>query len=286
MLAENRQDHVVHRDAALRVLTRRLESNPPDGPVIAAGSTGSVPATADLLNVISRLPQGAVILPGLELSLDEKSWSELDAGHPQFGMRQLLGRIGVERRDVKIWDNADAPPSPREILLRETLRPAPTTDAWRALAESGSGVVAEGLKGLSLVEAADPAQEATAIALMLREALETDRQTGALVTPDRNLARRVAAELGRWDIAIDDFAGRPLARTAPGTFLCLLADAAQQEFAPVALLALLKHPLASGGEETARFRQGVRRLDLCLRGPRPDAGLKGIAGNCAGRFFR
>ena len=277
LAAENRQDHVVHRDAALRALAQRLASHPPDGPVIAAGSTGSIPATAELLGVISWLPRGAVILPGLDTALDEKSWNELDAGHPQFGMRQLLGRIGVERCDVRVWGGADGAPSPREILLRETLRPAPTTDAWRALAESGSDVVAKGLENLSLVEAADSAQEATAIALMLREVLETKGQTGALVTPDRNLARRVAAELGRWDIAIDDSAGRPLGRTAPGTFLCLLADAAQQEFSPVPLLALLKHPLASGGEETAQFRQRVRRLDLCLRGPRPDAGLAGIA---------
>ncbi len=107
LIAENRQDHVVHRDAALRVLAQRLENAPPDGPVIAAGSTGSIPATAELLGVISRLPQGAVILPGLDLSLDEKSWNELDAGHPQFGMRQLLGRIGVARSDVRSWGGAD-----------------------------------------------------------------------------------------------------------------------------------------------------------------------------------
>jgi ATP-dependent helicase/nuclease subunit B len=276
LAAENRQDHVVHRDTALRALAQRLKAKPPDGPVIAAGSTGSIPATADLLDAISRLPMGAVVLPGLDLSLDEESWKGLDPGHPQFGMKQLLDRIGVVRNEVEVWGGAARTTTPREVLLRETLRPAPTTDAWRTLAESGADVIAKGLEGLSLVEAADPAQEATAIALMLREILESGGQTGALVTPDRDLARRVAAELGRWDIAIDDSAGRPLARTAPGTFLCLLADAVQQEFAPVTLLALLKHPLVSGGEDTVRFRQTVRRLDRCLRGPRPDAGMDGI----------
>ena len=274
---EKRQDHVTHRDDALRRLAKRLENNPPDGPVIAAGSTGSIPATAELLGVVSRLADGSVILPGLDLSLDEASWNDLDEGHPQFGMRQLLKRIGVARKDVRVWGGADAAASPREILLRETLRPAPTTDAWRALAEKGGDVIAKGLEGLSLVEADNPAQEATAIALMLREVLESEHRTGALVTPDRALARRVAAELKRWNIDIDDSAGRPLARTAPGTFLCLLADAALQGFAPVPLLALLKHPLASGGEETVSFRQSVRQLDLRLRGPRPDEGLAGIA---------
>lgn len=274
--AENKQDHVVHRDTALRTLAQRLKKNPPDGPVIAAGSTGSIPATAELLNAISRLPMGAVILPGLDLSLDDASWNDLDPGHSQFGMKQLLDRIGVARDAVKIWGGGERTATPREVLLRETLRPAPTTDAWRALAERGTDVIAKGLQGLSLVQAADPAQEATAIALMLREVLESEEQTGALVTPDRDLARRVAAEMGRWNIAIDDSAGKPLARTAPGAFLCLIADAVQQDFAPVALLAVLKHPLCSGGEEAAQFRQTVRNLDRCLRGPRPDAGLDGI----------
>lgn len=274
---ENKVDHVAHRDGALRALADRLEKQPPEGMMIAAGSTGSIPATAHLLGVISRLPNGAVILPGLDLSLDEDSWEKLVEGHPQFGMKQLLNRIGAERKDVRIWGLQDAVPTPREILLREALRPAPTTDAWRALAESGSDVIEKGLDGLLFVEAEDPAQEASSIALMLREALETKQHTAALVTPDRNLARRVAAELKRWDIDIDDSAGRPLSRTVPGAYLCLICDAAVQSFAPVPLLALLKHPLASGRENTARFREMVRQLDLCLRGPRPDEGLTGIS---------
>ncbi|HTO42045.1 MAG TPA: double-strand break repair protein AddB, partial [Rhizomicrobium sp.] len=285
--AEGRQDHVVHRDGALRLLAKRLQDAPPDGPVIAAGSTGSIPATAQLLGVIARLPKGAVILPGLDLALDEKSWTALDEGHPQFGMKQVLQRMGVERGDVKIWGGLSGEPSPREIVLRETLRPAPTTDAWRALVDEGAdGIIKAGLEGLSLIEAADAAQEASVIGLMLREVLETPGQTAALVTPDRNLARRVAAEMNRWDISIDDSAGRPLARTAPGTFLCLVAEAMRQSFAPVALLALLKHPLASGGQETALFRRNVRQLDMCLRGPRPDAGLEGIAKAIAQTSFR
>jgi ATP-dependent helicase/nuclease subunit B len=92
------------------------------------------------------------------------------------------------------------------------------------------------------------------------------------------LARRVAGELGRWQIAIDDSAGRPLAHTSAGAFLCLLAEAAEAVFAPVPLLALLKHPFAGMGEDPAEFRSQARALDrLALRGPRPDPGLAGIA---------
>lgn len=282
LAAEGRIAPAVRRRAILGALAEKLEKKPPLGPVIAAGTTGSIPATARLLGAIARLERGAVVLPGLDRELDEESWDNLDPGHPQYGMKQLLARIGVEREDVKDWTPGTPSNSARESLLRETLRPAPTTDAWRDIADRGSSEIETGLDGLSLVAAAHPGEEAAAISLVLREALETPGRTAALVTPDRNLARRVAAEMGRWNIAIDDSAGRPLANTPPGAFLSLLAEAAIERFAPVPLLALLKHPLAAGGEATADFRRKVRELDrFCLRGPRPDPGLEGTAGAIA-----
>ena len=57
--------------------------------MIAAGSTGSIPATGELLAAIAQLPNGMVVLPGLDRDLDEESWSDLDPGHPQYGMKQL-----------------------------------------------------------------------------------------------------------------------------------------------------------------------------------------------------
>ena len=129
-----------------------------------------------------------------------------------------------------------------------------------------------------MIEAQNPREEALVIACALREALETKGRTAALVTPDRGLARRVAAELTRWDITIDDSAGEKLSRTPPGAFLALAARAAAEHFAPVPLLALLKHPFAAGGEERVHFRRNVRALELAaLRGLRPDPGLAGIA---------
>lgn len=279
LAAENKLTPATRRVLALKAVGARLQAAPPDGWVIAAGSTGSIPATAELLGVIAHLPKGAVVLPGLDQRLDEESWSRLedDPGHPQFGLRQLLISMKVDRADVADWFAPPVKPA-REQLLRETLRPAPTTDAWRALAQVGGDEIRQGLKDIALVTAADPAQEALAIALALREALETPDRSAALVTPDRNLARRVAAEMSRWGIAIDDSAGRPLAHTTAGAFLCLLAEAAEARFAPVPLLALLKHPFARRGQDGAAFRAHARELDRwCLRGPRPDAGLAGIA---------
>ena len=277
LAAEGAIDPAARRNRALALVAKRLENNPPSGLVIAAGSTGSIPATANLLRVIAGLPNGALVLPGLDRDLDEKSWRALDPGHPQFGLKQLLETIGANRNAVQDWHAASPNPA-RDTLLRETLRPAPTTDAWRALADSDNPQIAEGLHGITAVTAADPAEEALTIALALRQTLETEGRTAALVTPDRMLARRVASEMQRWQIAIDDSAGRPLAHTAAGTFLCLLAEAAGAQFAPVPLLALLKHPFARLDHEPAGFRHQARALDrLALRGPRPDLGLSGIA---------
>lgn len=270
---EGRIDPAERRNRALASLAERMRTA--KGPVIAAGSTGSIPATADLLRAIAERPDGAVILPGLDRNLDVESWNALDPGHPQFGMQQLLLRLDVPREAVKDWDSARN--TARETVLRETLRPAPMTDAWRAIADgSTTAVIAQGMHGVSAIEAADPMEEATVIALVLREAMEDAGTMAALVTPDRGLARRVAAELKRWEIDADDSAGRPLSHTLPGTFLCLLADAAESGFAPVPLLALLKHPLCTLGGDAASFRDKARELDGVLRGPRPDPGLDGI----------
>jgi ATP-dependent helicase/nuclease subunit B len=274
--AENAINPAARRVQGLTQLAARLEAGPPQTWVIAAGSTGSIPATAALLGVIARLPRGAVVLPGLDKRLDSKSWAGLDPGHPQFGLAQLLRTIKCERTDVEDWFATQSNPS-RDALLSEALRPAPTTDAWRSLTEKGGGVIEAGLKDVALCVSVDPAQEALSIALALRAALEEPGRRAALVTPDRNLARRVAAEMTRWGIEIDDSAGRPLAHTAAGSFLCLLAQAADARFAPVPLLALLKHPFARAGQRHANFRARARELDRwCLRGPRPDAGLSGI----------
>lgn len=277
LAAEGAVNPAARRNLAIETLAERLQGSPPSGMVIAAGSTGSIPATAKLLGVIANLPKGALVLPGLDRDIDERSWRGLDPGHPQYGLKQLLDSIGIDRATVADWFGACPNPA-RETLLREALRPAPTTDAWRALADAGGGDIAHGLDGLTLVTAPDPAQEALTIALALRETLEHEGRTAALVTPDRMLARRVAAELGRWQIAIDDSAGRPLAHTSAGAFLCQAAEAAEANFAPVPLLALLKHPFAGLGDDPAAFRARTRALDrLALRGLRPDPGLDGIA---------
>ena len=127
-----------------------------------------------------------------------------------------------------------------------------------------------------------PAEEAQAIALALREALEEPGRTAALVTPDRALARRVSAHLRRWGIEADDSAGRPLSQTPPGTLLLAAANAAAERFAPVRLARLAQASAGHGAAATGSAGSTARALlDLMLRGPRPAAGLDGIAAHLA-----
>jgi ATP-dependent helicase/nuclease subunit B len=265
-------------DRRIRLIRRRTElwrRHPPDAPVVAAGSTGSVSATADLLLAVAALPEGAVILPGLDRNADDETWAAIgeDPTHPQFGLNRLLAKFGIDRGEVRFWPTAERPPSPRNDLIALALRPAAVTERWREAASIAAAAVA----GLERVDCANPQEEAGVIALILREALQDPVRTAAVITTDRDLARRIAVELDRWGIAIDDSAGRPLTETAPGAFLSLLLDAVESRFAPVPTLALFKHPLSAAGMEPAAFRDWARRLDRdALRGPRPAPGIEGL----------
>jgi ATP-dependent helicase/nuclease subunit B len=270
--AEGALDAAARRDAVLAAQAAAWRAMPPRDPVIAAGSTGSIPATADLMAAILELPAGAIVLPGLDQAMSDVAWAQLDPGHPQYGLKLLLERLGAARDTVAPWPTRAAPASDpaRATWLGAAMLPAAASDDWRR----PNFLPDTKLTGVTRIECASPNEEAGVIALTLRETLERPGETAALVTPDRNLARRVAAELGRFGIAIDDSAGQPLDQSPPGVFLRLLAAAAAVPEAPVPLLALLKHPLAAAGRSPGAFRHRVRQLErAALRGPRPGHAL-------------
>ena len=261
----------------LRRLAELWRASPPQQVVVAAGSTGSAPAVAELLTVIARLPNGAVVLPGLDLSLADKAWAEVAEQHPQGGLKRLLGRAGVERAEVQPWSAADGSRGRwRRRLVNEALRPAEATADWltqiKHLRDEGAaeGVdpIAEGLAGLSVVFARAEDEAASAIALLLREALETPGRTAALVTPDTALARRVSARLTRWGVSADSSAGAPLTGYPIATLIGLMACAAHDPLDPVTLLGIAKHRFVRFGLGEAGLAAGRRGLELALRGPR------------------
>jgi ATP-dependent helicase/nuclease subunit B len=263
----------------LRRLAEHWTEAPPPGVVVAAGSTGTAPATRDLLIAVAGAPQGCVVLPGLDQNLADKAWAKVDVQHPQGALKRLLDHARVTKGEVRLWPASlrhEAAGRWRRRIVNEALRPAEETADWlHVISElraegkaAGVDPVSEGLKGLSLAVARTEEEAATIAALLLREALETPQMTAALVTPDQALARRVSAKLARWGVVPDSSAGQALAATPAGTLASLLAratadpDASASPVDPVALLGLLKHPYSRLGDPWALERYG-------LRGPQP-----------------
>ncbi len=255
--------------ALLNAQADAWEREPPGDRVLIAGTTGGIPAVARLLRVVARLPNGAVVLPGLDTAMSDSAWATLDDAHPQAGLQRLLEGLGATRGDVRPWPGS-ATDAGRIATLSRALLPAKALTEWRDAQTAD-------ISRLSLLSTADPQEEAAAIAMVLRDVLETPAATAALVTPDRDLAGRVATELLRYGVVADDSAGERLFDTPPAVFLRLLAEAVTEDLAPVALLALLKHPLTAAGLAPADCRACARALELaCLRGPRPIAGVTGL----------
>jgi len=274
LIARSLVDPTVWRDRLLARERERLKLA--NGPTVAAGSTGTIPAVGELIAAIVRLPHGAVVLPGLDQNLDDVSFELIEgsdtedpsSGHPQFGLKRLINRIGIARTEVATLGTPVA--EAREKLLSEAFRPAATTDMWQ---QNTRFAAAQALDEVSVIEAADLREEALAIAVALRETLEQPGAQAALITPDRALARRVAAELRRWDVAVDDSAGVALADSAVGRFARLALTAAAEHLAPIPLLALLRHPLFIRRKDL----RAVDALEIAvLRGPRPARGADGL----------
>lgn len=272
-----------HRNRMIRAEADRLKTENALRPVIAAGSTGTNPATAELLRAIAILPAGAVILPGLDHGPDETEWQEISItpSHPQYGLARLLAGFDISRDMVIPLGGSEIQLSITTARIRLAgcaLQPEQVTAGWGDTAFTGQlAKLHEAEDGLTWVEAATAQEEALIIALKIRSVVEDPSKTVALVTPDRTLARRVQAELERWRIVVDDSAGLPLTSTPPGIFAALLVEALAADLAPVPLLALLKHPLCTLGTDASAIRRAARILERrILRGPRPEPGLAGL----------
>ncbi|MEM9708374.1 MAG: double-strand break repair protein AddB [Pseudomonadota bacterium] len=253
-------------EAAIRAgalaLARTWEETPPETPVVIAGSTGSRGITRILMECAARLEQGYVVLPGFDFQLPDPVWGEMGEDHPQFRFRDLCDALNFTPRAVSPWAGAVKDPARAEVLSL-ALRPPPVTDQW---IREGVDLpeLTDALSGVTLLEAPSPREEAVAIALGMREAVDRDRSV-ALISPDRILTRQVTAALGRWGIEPDDSAGRPLAQSAPGRLLRQVSALFQRDLSPGEVLALIKHPLVAAGGARGDHLLAARECELWLR---------------------
>ena len=270
-------DAADRRNRLLGILAEHWGCTSPDDWIIAAGSTGSIPAVAKLLSVISHLPNGQVILPGLDQDMDDESWNALEPSHPQYGLREIIKNIDTERIHVScLFDAARSEPllKQRNILAREVMRPANTTDQWL---QGDFADLRNALEGISIYETAHQQDEAQIISLVMRGVLETPEKTCALITPDRTLAARVKTACQRWGITLDDSAGQRLSESLVGSFLRLPLEAALSNLGPASLLALLKHPYSQAEMPRSAYISAISELEeKAWRGLRPAPGLEGL----------
>ncbi|MEM9670266.1 MAG: double-strand break repair protein AddB [Pseudomonadota bacterium] len=275
-LAENGASEPYERRwRVAEAISASLAVNPPKGQFVVAGSTGATSASQLLMKTAQALEGGLVVLPGLDLNVPSDTWNAIagESDHPQHSLAGTLDALDVVPGDVPIWPGADNQRlDSRRRLVHESLAPATKTADWLTRLETLSGdrspsdFVDDALKGLSIIEATDEAEEALLCALMLREALEQDRQTAALVTPDPAIARHVSTILKRWDVSVAPSAGVPLGRTPAGSLLLLTLKWLEDTGDPVSLLALLKHELAAFDSHTVSaleryYLRGARRWD-------------------------
>ncbi len=265
-------DLAAHGSALRLALAARWRAEPPARPIIIAGSTGSIATTRELMRVVAALPRGVVVLPGVDVDLDDKSWDLLGDQHPQHALKHTLAALGVSRREIPLLSKESTSGKDRRVLMREALAPAEQTADWlkRIADAGGASFVKAGAAGLRLVEAATEDEEASAIALLLRGALEQENASAALVTPDVNLARRVESKLARWGVAPVVSHGRPLRETDAGALIALLCELARDPSEPVALAALLKHARVSLATDAGALAALEHQA---LRGPRRFATL-------------
>ncbi|MDO9416832.1 double-strand break repair protein AddB [Pararhizobium sp.] len=276
-----------HRAAVIQAETERLAAGRHAGPIIIAGSTGSIPATAALIRTVADLENGAIVLPGLDQIMSDAEWAMVGArgsdgaetldpssrSHPQYGFHRLLARMKTNRGAIISLGQEEAAQTYRNLVMSQALLPVKATSGWSEFRQDiDAAALQTAFADVALIEAGNEREEATAIAIALRLALEEGGAAGlesqvALITPDRDLARRVSSELNRFGIEADDTAGSPLSSTPQGTLTRLLLEAALRPGDAVALVALLRHPLARFGLSATQVRAATDALELiALRG--------------------
>ncbi len=276
----NLTDPAERRVKLIEAQTARWRAAPPTTPIIIAGTTGSTPAVARMMKLVAHLPMGCVLLPGLDISSAPEFWDTVDETHPQRGLSNLLKALAVKRSEVTAWpETSTRAGSTRGNIIAVALRPADASDSWRewvANIQNDKSSLEHQLENFELVEASDEDREAMAIAIKIRQTIEQPDKTVMLVTPDRDLARRVCAKMRRWDVIVDDSAGVPFPNSPCGTFLRLVAEWLRDPADAVALMAVLRHPLCRCGIDAQIYKKSMTAFDLALRGMKPKPGVEGL----------
>lgn len=259
-------DPIIYRNKIFETLTNFWQENPPNNPIIIAGITNYTTALANFVKLVGQLPNGSIILGGLS---SDVNLSDIKSDHPQYALHRLVDYCGQSVNNIKNWHSTEIFLSSNNVqrnkLCTEIMRSSETAEAWFNIAERlCEDEILIATENLKVINAPNDRKEASAIALIIREAIENPHQTIALITTNRNLVQRVKAILSKWDIKPTESAGTLLSDLSKGIYLRLLCDALECNFAPIPLLALLKHSLSLGGLSKGLFKNKVHSFERYL----------------------
>jgi len=256
-------DPVARKTSLIARQIAAWKKHAPKGAIIAAGSTGSLLPIRELLSFIAEMPNGHVILPGLDKRMKEEDFEAVRQNHPQYGMKILLDAIGAKREDVR--DIATSARAERAALASDIMLDFGAAARWREQEKHKDSSIA----GISLLQLDTEREEAFCIALALRDAYEKGERAH-LITPDRKIAKQVSQLLLRWNIVADDSAGRGASEFSAGNYIALVANAIASGWTPLDTIAILKHKFTRG-----EFGSIADELERILRGKTGAHGLEG-----------
>ncbi len=253
----NCQNSAKYQIELLRNQIKLWQTTKPKKKIVIAGTTAGFPVLKELVKTVLELENGEVYLYELDTYLDDESWEKIDENHPQFELKELLDHLNLKRHDIIPAE--DVKITSKQRFISEIMRPSTTSSKWQQIIAHKFN--RNELDYLKILNCDDLRQEAYAIALIMREVLETPEKTAALITSDRNLARRVVSELKRWNIIADDSSGQPLHLSTLGIYMRLIINVLEQNFSKTSLLALLKHPFTKCGMPTDKYKIMVYHIE-------------------------
>jgi len=241
---------IDRQDKLQRIILEKAKSiQNSDDYVIIAGLTADLPSVAELMKKIKI--KGDIFLDGVDKNyiLSDNNPEE---NHPQYLIVKTLKKLEISPNEVVFKTK----PTDTEEFIEQSFR----SDIWQK-----STIEQKCLDNIKYIMANTAEQEALTIALLLRQSLQTKDKTASFVTTDRTLARRVIAQMKRWQIHLDDSAGIPFKHTPTGSFLLQILNLAENFEDKTQMLALFKHPLFANAQEPTKMRMDIKNAEKNAR---------------------
>ena len=247
----------VYKHTCLSSLNTYLESSKKT--IFVVGATANYPVIERIMHTVAQHDKGMVFIAGYDCTLTAHQQDNiaLDPTHPLYTLQSYINGVGSDNVEtINITDTK------RSEVFKSVFLSAKDTADWLINPPPQSG-----FDGLHFMASDTINEESLSIALIMREALEVEGKTCALMTPDRQLSRKVISILKRWNITVDDSSGQPLITTPPALFMRLVLQVVEENFSVQSIASLLKHPFCTLGMDMGVFNRTAQGLEMFgLRG--------------------